>query len=68
MPANYRRGMYDRRGFGPRQGIPGIEALSAQLDRADAAQEHYAMYHLPEYGDDRQCYDPHCRYNADPDL
>ncbi|MGV0603370.1 hypothetical protein [Mycolicibacterium sp. XJ1904] len=62
--ANYRRGMYERRGFGPRQGIPGVMATMARMEQETEAEEHWSLYHSPIYGDDaNECYDPDCRYN-----
>jgi hypothetical protein len=58
--ANYRRGMYERRGFGPRQGVPGVDAEIAKFDREQVELEHFELYHD---GDDGGCSDSKCRYN-----
>jgi hypothetical protein len=58
--ANYRRAMYERRGFGPRQGIPGVGAALARQERE---QKHLELYHFDDDDGDNGCYDLGCRYN-----
>lgn len=41
--ANYRRGMYERRGFGPRQGVPGVGAEIARVEREYAERDHFEL-------------------------
>lgn len=63
--ANYRRGLYERRGSPPRQGVPGPATAEARLRRYEEAEEHFELYHFDGEG---ECYEANCRYNTGEDC